>query len=85
VAWPHPPLRGWRVRYSANEQEVFLGHSVTQQQNMSEATSQIVDNGNPPPDRRRRKTARRILTDHIADLHTIAKALLEYETLSATK
>ncbi|TBR28554.1 MAG: ATP-dependent metallopeptidase FtsH/Yme1/Tma family protein, partial [Reyranella sp.] len=32
-----------RVRYQANEQEVFLGHAVTQTQNVSEATSQLID------------------------------------------
>jgi len=32
-----------RVRYNANEQEVFLGHSVAQQQNVSEATAQVID------------------------------------------
>ena len=32
-----------RVRYQANEQEVFLGHSVTQTQNISEATAQLID------------------------------------------
>src|SRR6185369_1257278 len=32
-----------RVRYQANEQEVFLGHAVTQTQNVSEATAQIID------------------------------------------
>lgn len=71
-----------RVRYSANEQEVFLGHSVTQQQNMSEATSQIVDNEIRRLIEEGETTARRILTERLADLHTIAKALLEYETLS---
>src|SRR5919201_265289 len=34
---------GGRVGYNANEQEVFLGHSVTQTQNVSEATAQIID------------------------------------------
>ncbi|MBV8061876.1 MAG: ATP-dependent zinc metalloprotease FtsH, partial [Alphaproteobacteria bacterium] len=33
-----------RVRYNANEQEVFLGHAVTQQTNISEATAQMIDN-----------------------------------------
>ncbi len=32
-----------RVRYNSNEQEVFLGHSVTQTQNVSEATSRLID------------------------------------------
>ena len=71
-----------RVRYSANEQEVFLGHSVTQQQNMSEATSQIVDSEIRRLIEEGETTARRILTERIGDLHAIAKALLEFETLS---
>src|SRR5690606_6059935 len=32
-----------RVRYRANEQEVFLGHSVTQSNNMSDETAKIID------------------------------------------
>ncbi len=31
------------LRYSANEQEVFLGHSVTQRQNMSGETAKLID------------------------------------------
>ena len=31
------------LRYSENEQEVFLGHSVTQRKNVSEATAQVID------------------------------------------
>ncbi len=40
-----------RVRYQANEQEVFLGHAVTQTQNVSEATAAAHRPGGPPPDR----------------------------------
>ena len=29
--------------YSENQQEVFLGHSVTQRQNMSEETAKLID------------------------------------------
>ncbi len=71
-----------RVRYNANEQEIFLGHSVTQTQNVSEATSQLIDEEIRSLVEAGETTARRILTDKIADLHSIAKSLLEYETLS---
>jgi cell division protease FtsH len=71
-----------RVRYNANEQEVFLGHSVTQQQNISEGTAQIIDDEIRRLIEEGENTARGILTDKIGDLHIIAKALLEYETLS---
>ena len=70
------------IKYSDNEEEVFLGHSVTQRKNVSDATAKLID------DEIRRlidageASARRILTEHLNDLHTIANALLEYETLS---
>jgi len=71
-----------RVRYQANEQEVFLGHAVTQTQNISEATAQIIDQEVRRMIEEAEGKARKILTDHHGDLHTIAKALLEFETLS---
>ncbi|TWB12356.1 membrane protease FtsH catalytic subunit [Nitrospirillum amazonense] len=71
-----------RVRYNANEQEVFLGHSVTQQQNISEATSQLIDEEIRRIIEEAEGHARRILTEHMDDLHNVSNALLEYETLS---
>jgi cell division protease FtsH len=61
---------------------VFLGHSVARQQNVSEETSKLIDSEikafvNGANDR-----AKQILTDYNDDLHTLANALLEYETLS---
>ena len=71
-----------RVRYQANEQEVFLGHAVTQTQNVSEATAQLIDQEVRRLIEEAEGKARHILTEHLDDLHMIAKALLEYETLS---
>ena len=71
-----------RVRYQANEQEVFLGHAVTQTQNVSEATAQIIDQEVRRLIEEAEAKARQILTDRIDDLNTLARALLEYETLS---
>ena len=71
-----------RVRYNANEQEVFLGHSVTQTQNVSEATSELIDLEVRRLVEAGETRARQILTDQLADLHTLAKGLLEFETLS---
>ena len=70
------------VRYNANEQEIFIGHAVTQQQNVSEETSRIIDNEIRRLIEEGETAARRILTDRNDDLHLLAKALLEYETLS---
>ncbi len=71
-----------RVRYQANEQEVFLGHSVAQTQNISEATSQIIDQEVRRLIEEAEGRARAILTERLDELHKIAKALLEYETLN---
>ncbi len=70
-----------RVRYQANEQEVFLGHSVAQTQNISEATAQIIDQEVRRLIEEAEGRARVILTERLDELHKIAKALLEYETL----
>ncbi len=71
-----------RVRYSANEQEVFLGHSVTQSKNVSESTAQIIDEEVRRLVLTGEATAKSILKKKRDDLHMIAKALIEYETLS---
>lgn len=71
-----------RVRYTANEQEVFLGHSVTQQKNISEATAELIDEEVRRLTDEGEHTARRILAEQTDNLHKIAQALLEFETLS---
>ena len=71
-----------RVRYSANEQEIFLGHSVAQQKNISESTAELIDVEVRRLIEEGEGTARSILTSRVADLHKIANALLEFETLS---
>jgi cell division protease FtsH len=70
------------LRYSENEEEVFLGHSVTQRKNTSDATAKVIDDEIRRFVEQGEATARDILTTHIDDLHAIAKALLEFETLS---
>ena len=71
------------LRYEGNEEEVFLGHSVTQRKNISDATAQIIDEEVRRFVDEAEKEARRILTERLDDLHKVAKALLEHETLSA--
>ncbi len=71
-----------RVRYANNEQEVFLGHSVTQTTNMSGATAKLVDEEIRQLITTGEATAKRILTESIDKLHAVAHALLEFETLS---
>ncbi|MGE5505531.1 MAG: ATP-dependent zinc metalloprotease FtsH [Actinomycetota bacterium] len=70
------------LRYNENQEEVFLGHSVTQHKNMSDATARLIDEEIRRFVEEGEGTARRILTERLADLEVIAKGLLEYETLS---
>jgi cell division protease FtsH len=68
--------------YAQNEEEVFLGHSVARTQNVSEATARLIDEEIKRFVEEAYEKARKILTDNLGDLHKIAQALLEYETLS---
>ncbi|PZO47492.1 MAG: cell division protein FtsH [Alphaproteobacteria bacterium] len=70
------------LRYAANEQEVFLGHSVTQRQNMSGETAKLVDQEVRRIVTEGQELARKVLTEHKADLMMLSEALIEYETLS---
>ena len=70
------------IAYGDNEEEVFLGRSVTKQQNMSEETAKKVDAEIKKIVDKGYERARKILTEKIDDLHKISKALLIYETLS---
>jgi cell division protease FtsH len=71
------------LRYSENEEEVFLGHSVTQRKNVSDATAKVIDEEIRRIVDEGEQRAREILTEHLDELHSLAKGLLEYETLSA--
>ena len=70
------------LRYDDNEEEVFLGHSVTQRKNLSDATARTIDEEVKRVVEKGEKKAREILTEHLEDLHTVATGLLEYETLT---
>ena len=71
-----------RLRYSDNQEEVFLGHSVAKQQNISEKTAEIIDEEVRRICDEAEALCYKTLRDHEDELHMIAKALLEYETLS---
>ena len=70
------------LAYGENTQEVFLGHSVTKTQNVSEATSKQIDLEIRKIVDGAYERAHQILTENLDELHTLAKGLLEYETLS---
>ncbi|GAB0113822.1 ATP-dependent zinc metalloprotease FtsH [Acidisoma sp. C75] len=70
------------IAYGDNGQEVFLGHSVTQHKNVSEATAREIDNEIKSIIDAAYAKAKRLLTENIGALHAIARALLEFETLT---
>ena len=70
------------IAYGENEEEVFLGRSVTKSQNMSEETAKKIDAEVKKIVDKGYERAKNVLSDKIDDLHKLAKALLVYETLS---
>jgi cell division protease FtsH len=70
------------IEYGENQEEVFLGHSVSRTQNISEATAQRIDAEIHRIIDECYKRAHQILSDRMSDLNVLARGLLEYETLS---
>ncbi|NBO15477.1 MAG: ATP-dependent metallopeptidase FtsH/Yme1/Tma family protein [Betaproteobacteria bacterium] len=67
--------------YAENEGEVFLGRSVTKTTHMSESTMQKVDSEVRKIIDGQYDLARRLITEHSEQMHAMAKALLEWETI----
>jgi cell division protease FtsH len=70
------------LAYAENQDEVFLGHTIARQQNVSEATAQKIDQEIRTIIDTCYRRAHVILNERSGDLHTLAKGLLEYETLT---
>ncbi|HKY80104.1 MAG TPA: ATP-dependent zinc metalloprotease FtsH, partial [Sphingobium sp.] len=70
------------IAYAENQEEVFLGHSVSRTQNISEATAQKIDSEIHRIIDESYNRAKDILTSRHADLNVLARGLLEYETLT---
>ena len=70
------------VAYGENQEEVFLGYSVARRQNLSESTAQKIDSEIRRLVDAGYKEAYDILTARRDELELLAKALLEFETLS---
>lgn len=67
--------------YGENESEVFLGRSVTQSKNISEKTMQEVDAEVRRIIDEQYAVAYKILDESRDKMHTMAKALIEWETI----
>ncbi|MGI9492853.1 MAG: ATP-dependent zinc metalloprotease FtsH, partial [Geminicoccaceae bacterium] len=70
------------IAYGENQQEVFLGHSVTQTKNVSEETARVIDSEVRKLVDVGYDKARTLITDGLDRLHDLANALLEHETLT---
>ena len=71
------------VTYGEEEDEVFLGRSVTQHKNVSNETARKIDEVVRDILDRAYGRTKQILTDNIDKLHVMADALLQYETIDA--
>jgi len=70
------------LRYNDNQEEVFLGHAVTQTKNVSESTAKVIDEEIRRIVDEADVKCRAIVKGHVDELHAIANGLLEYETLT---
>ena len=73
-----------RLRYTDNDEEIFLGHSVARQKHMSDATAEMIDAEVRRLVEEAESKARKIITENRDELEKIAQALLEYESLSGS-
>ncbi len=70
------------VAYGDNNEDVFMGMSMQRNTQVSEETAKKIDSEIRRLVQTGYEDAKLILTTRIDDLHTVAKMLLEYETLS---
>ncbi len=69
------------LSYSEDEGEVFLGRQVTQHKHMSDKTADEIDKTVRQIIDRNYRRAEKILNDNMDILHTMADALMKYETI----
>jgi cell division protease FtsH len=71
------------LTYLEEEEEVFLGRSVTQHKNVSDDTAHAIDEEIRAVIDRNFQRARDILSEHMDKLHRMAEALIKYETIDS--
>jgi cell division protease FtsH len=82
VRWGMSDLMGTRV-YGENESEIFLGRDVTTHKNLSNSTAELVDKEIRRIVDEQYARARQIVEENRDKMETMAKALLEWETLDS--
>ncbi len=70
------------LQYAEADEEVFLGYSMNRSRQMSNETAVMIDQEIKRIVEGGHSQATKLLKKHIKQLHTLAEALLEYETLS---
>jgi cell division protease FtsH len=71
------------LAYSEEEQEVFLGHSVTQHKNVSDETAHLIDEEVRNIIDRNYARAEDLLNENMDKLNAMAEALIKYETIDS--
>ena len=69
------------LSFGKKEEAIFLGREISQHRDYSEQTAQTIDREVRDIVERNYQRAREILTQKLDILHSLAKALLEYETI----
>jgi cell division protease FtsH len=69
------------LAYSEDEDEVFLGRSITQHKHMSDETARLIDEEVRRIVEDAHELARSLLEIHLDRLHLMANALMKYETI----
>lgn len=73
------------VTYGKRDDEIFLGREFTKVQDFSDDTSHMIDEEVKNLVLHNYERAKNILLENIEQLHSLAKALLEYETLDTNQ
>lgn len=69
------------MTFAEDEEEVFLGRSVTQHKHVSDQTSKIIDEEVRRILDESYQKAKALLDEHVTKLHGMAEALIKYETI----
>ena len=73
------------LQYSDDQDEVFLGRSVTQHKQVSDETAHVIDKEVRSIIDDNYRRAQGLLRDHMDELHVMADALIKYETIEASQ
>ena len=73
------------LTYSEEEDEVFLGHSVTKHKAISDDTTRLIDEEIRNIIEMNYERAEKLLKENINKLHLMAEALMKYETIDSSQ